>query len=251
MNDAKDANSADSGSRYLRLPWPLVAAALFGILVIVLAAGLFANRYLRPQVGLVPTEVPVAAPAATATSPPATAVPATPVVALARTPLVIGTVTVPTETPGRGALTPTATEALRIGTATPAARPTLDPLLVAEVANGYEQYWQIRSKALLELDKSQLSQAMAGDHLSNITQLIDELAQEKRAIKTDVDHEYSVVQITGDSAQLVDDYISNSLYVDPITRQPLTAPASDELRVLYRLNKFDGKWKVVDSVRAE
>ena len=35
-----------------------VAAILFGVLVVLLAAGLYANRNLRPQVGLVPTPVP-------------------------------------------------------------------------------------------------------------------------------------------------------------------------------------------------
>jgi hypothetical protein len=66
-----------------------------------------------------------------------------------------------------------------------------------------------------------------------------------------VQHKYQVVSIKGDTAQLIDDYISNSIYIDPVTQQPLSEPVADELRVLYRLMKIDGVWKVVDSARAE
>ena len=84
-----------------------------------------------------------------------------------------------------------------------------------------------------------------------MTRRIDELRSENRAIKTDVDHEIHIVQVSPDAARVVDDYISNTIYVDPITKQPLSEPASDELRVLYQLQKLDGTWKVVDSVSAD
>src|SRR5439155_17472354 len=60
MDDAHDAETEPTP--YMRIPWPLVAVALLGILAVVLAAGLLANRYLRPQVGLVPTPLAAAAP---------------------------------------------------------------------------------------------------------------------------------------------------------------------------------------------
>jgi hypothetical protein len=134
--------------------------------------------------------------------------------------------------------------------ATPSTPPTLDSVLVAEVGKAYEQYWQIRTHALLELDKTHLSEAMGGDHLNSVSQRIDELRTENRAIKTNVDHDFTVVQVSGNAAQIVDDYISDSIYVDPATQRPLSEPASDELRVLYRLSRSEGTWKVVDSVRA-
>ena len=59
MDDAHDAEPEKSP--YLRLPWPLVTAALAGVLLLALAVGLLANRYLRPQVGVVPTPLPLAA----------------------------------------------------------------------------------------------------------------------------------------------------------------------------------------------
>src|SRR5467141_3378322 len=71
MKDAQDANAErDQPRRYLRLPSPLVAAGLVALLAVVFGIGLYANRNLRPQVGLVPTTEP-----ALASAPPATATP--------------------------------------------------------------------------------------------------------------------------------------------------------------------------------
>jgi hypothetical protein len=134
---------------------------------------------------------------------------------------------------------------------TPVAQPTLDPVLVAEVTKAFDQYWQVRSQALMDLDKSHLAEIMAGDHLAMMSQRINQLREENRAIKTDVDHEIRVLSVSMSTAQVFDDYISNTVYVDPVTAQPLSQPASDELRVVYRLEKSDGRWKVIDSVIAD
>jgi hypothetical protein len=231
----------------MRLPWPLVAVGLLALLVVVFGVGLFANRYLRPQVGLVPTSEPAVIAAglpATSTPQVATAVP-TPAPTLVVQAPVVAIATSVAATP-----VPTSTPSASISVTT-SPRPTLDTSLVAEVTDAYEEYWQIRSQAFLDLDKTHLGEIMSGDHMDMLGQRIDELRTENRAIKTDVDHQFHVVQVTADAAQIIDDYISNSIYVDPVTKLPLTEPAADELRVLYRLNKVDGKWRVVDSVRAD
>ena len=250
MDDAHDAEPEQSP--YLRLPWPLVAGGLAGVLVLALAAGLFANRYLRPQVSVVPTPIsPVAAaPPPAPTSVPAPTVAPTPTPAPAATPVALATAAAPTATaqPAIAAVSPnTAVTSIP----TPSVRPTFDALSVAEVGKAYDDYWQVRSQALLELDKSHLDEVMARDRLDSVARLIDELRSENRAIKTAVDHDYRVVQLVGDDAQVFDDYISDSVYVDPVTQQPLSEPTSDELRVIYRLSRLDGKWKVVDSVQAD
>jgi hypothetical protein len=133
----------------------------------------------------------------------------------------------------------------------PTALPGLDPAMASEVIQAYESYWRVRGQALLDLDATHLNEVMAGDHLEGVTKRIDELRNEGRAIKTDVQHQYQLISLKNNTAQIVDDYISNSIYVDPITQQPLSDPVADELRVLYQLNKMDGTWKVVDSVGAE
>jgi hypothetical protein len=243
MDDVQDAEPEPSP--YLRLPWPLVATALVGVLALALAIGLLANRYLRPQVEVAPTPIAVAV-APVATPAPAPTAEPTRTIAPTSTPLVV------TAAPTASPLTVTVTlTTAPTTTATPAARPTFDALLVAEVGKAYENYWQVRTQALLELDKTHLDEVMAGDHLGSVAQRIDELISENRAIKTDVDHDFRVVQVAGDDAQVLDDYISDSVYVDPATQLQLSNPTSDELRVLYRLSRFDGKWKVVDSVRAD
>ena len=45
----------DDSSPYLRLPLPIVAGGLLAFVVLVVVVGLFANRNLRPQPGLVAT----------------------------------------------------------------------------------------------------------------------------------------------------------------------------------------------------
>jgi hypothetical protein len=251
MTDARDAKGEDSGHAYVRLPWPLVAAGLFGVLVLVLAAGLFANRYLRPQVGLVPTEVPLAAPPA---STPLTVAAVTSTVAATstpgteRTPLIIFP---PAATPEPTTLpTPSVapTAAASLSAATP--RPTVSPELAAEVGDAYKQYWEIRAEALFALDTSRLQDVMAGDHLVAVERFISELQSEHHAIQTEVDHNYAIVRASQDEAEIADTYTDSSVYVDAMTHQIIGSPTNDVLREQYRMNRIDGTWRVVSLVRA-
>src|SRR5947209_9787336 len=242
MNEAPDGEREPAG--YVRLPWPVVGAGLFVLLVGLLGFGLFANRNLRPQAAAAPTPATAVAPLTltpTVARVIADAPTATPI-ALTPTP-----VSRPTTSPGQ--TTGSASEPPSVET--PSALPSVDPSLVPDISRAYEKYWHIRAQALLDLDKEHLTEAMGGDHLASTAQLIDELRTENRAIKTDVDHDYRVVEATGGAAQVFDDYLSNSFYVDPSTEDAITQPASDELKVFYKMVKLNGEWKVVDSVRAD
>ena len=246
---------------HLRLPWPLVAGALVGVLAIALVAGVYANRNLRPQpVAVAAAATPTPLPAASTpvqptraptpvpdTAPPQALPTPAPVVTVAITPLIVGTLA-PRPNNGPQPVLPTPPAS---APPAPSILPTVDPLLVAELSRVYERYWQVRSQALFDLDKSHLDEVMAGEHLGSIAKRVDELIAEKRAIKTDVDHQYQVVQADNDTAHIFDDYISNSFYVDPVSHEPLSEPGADELQVLYEVRKLNGDWKVVDSVRAE
>src|SRR5438034_8991722 len=160
MNDAHDADAeTEQTTHYMRLPWPLVAFGLVALLAVVLGIGLFANRYLRPQVGLVPTAEPAVVAAVPVTSTPQvpTAVP-TPA-----PPLVVHAPVVATATP----LPPTvgATSVPQaVPSATPSALPTVEPALADEVGRAYVMFWRVRSQALLELDPSHLTASMDGDY---------------------------------------------------------------------------------------
>ncbi len=248
MKDAQDANAErDQATKYMRLPWPLVAAGLVALLAVVFGVGLYANRNLRPQVGLVPTSEPalVAAPPATPTPQVATAMPT-----LAPTIIAQATAVSATATPPPPSVASTSAP-LVVGSPTPAAFPTVEPALADEVGQAYVLFWRVRSQALLELDTSQLSGVMDGDYLTNINGLVNELRSENRAIKTQVRLNYTVIQATLDSAIVVDNFEDNSVYVKVGTEEPLSEPTADQLKVMYRLRMFPDGWKVVDSVRSE
>jgi len=247
MKDAQDADAEmDQPTRYMRLPWPLVALGLIVLLAVVFGVGLYANRYLRPQVGPVPTSEPAvaAAPPTTATPQVATAAPTpAPTVVVQATALATAIPPPPTAAPTDVTLV--------VVSPTPSALPTVEPALADEVGRAYVMFWRVRSQALLELDPSHLSDVMGGDYLTNVTQRIDELRAEGRAIKTQVMLNYTVVEASTDSASVVDYFKDNSVYVKIDTEEPLSTPTADQLNVLYRLRKFSDVWKVVDSVRSD
>ncbi len=246
MKNEQDADAnKDQPTHYMRLPWPLVAAGVVALLAVVFAIGLYANRNLRPQVGLVPTTEPTAVaapPAATATPQVATAIPA------AAPTLVVQVIA--TATPPQPTAAPTSAP-LVVASPTPPALPTVEPALADEVGRAYVMFWRVRSQALLELDSSRLAATMDGDYLTNTENLVDELRAENRAIKTQVVLNYTVFQATSESAIVVDYFEDNSVYVKIGTEEPLSEPTADQLRVMYRFMKFPDGWKVVDSVRSE
>jgi hypothetical protein len=224
MDDPREPKG--DSSHYVRLPWPVVAAGIFGVLAIILAIGLYANQNLRPQVQIVATSTPVAvintptlAAAAVATPP------------SAPTPLLL--------------VGPTPTPPVRVETASPTASSTVNPALAEQVGRAYENYWQVRAEALFRLDDSKLSEVMDGDHLRSVEDLISELRSEGRAIETNVQHSYTVVEATIDSAKVTDSYVSNSVYVDPTNHVALSEPAGDRVRELYELKRVGGSWKVM------
>jgi hypothetical protein len=258
MNEPQDTEQAPAPTPYLRLPVPLVTAALVVFLGLLLGLGLYANANLRAQGIVVPTAVATAAvpsAAATVAQTPATSIPAPalpPTASPAPTQAVLATpVPSATKVPPVIVLA-TMTPATELaGTVVAPPSPTVYPALAAEVSLAYEHYWQVRADALLHLDKTHLTEAMEGDHLASTSHLIDELRDENRAIQTSVDHDYHVIEATNTSASVFDDYLSSSFYIDPVTLAPISQPASDELRVLYRFQQFDGVWKVVDSISAD
>jgi hypothetical protein len=244
MDDGREPES-DGRSPYLRLPWPLVAAILFGVLAVLLALGFYANRNLRPQVGLSATPAPSAfsvAVAATATPPPV----ATP----APTSLGVVTLVSPTEASAAATAIPSPTLALAAIPA-PTALPTVEPVLADEVGKAYVTYWRVRSQALLELDPVHLPDVMDGEYLNQFETQLKSLQMQGRAIKTQVTLNYVVVQASNETATIHDRVEDDSFYVVPGTQDPLTPPANDVLRLELKLRKSEGSWKVIDSVSAD
>jgi hypothetical protein len=235
MNEGPEAQREPAG--YIRLPWPVVGAALFVVLAGLLAFGLFANRNLRPQAAAVPTASLSELPTPTSLA----------VVLPTRvnTPAALPTVA-PTQT--HAAVTQPSATAIAPPAATP--RPTVSPELAAEVSSAYQQYWQVRAEALYELDDSRLQEVMAGDHLAAAEDLIRQLRSEGRAIRTDVTHKYVVLEATQNRAQIADEYTDDSIYVDMTSRQNLTEPVGALVKEQYQMDKIEGSWRVVSLVRS-
>jgi hypothetical protein len=166
-----------------------------------------------------------------------------------------------TPTPGQTPLvlvldaTPTATTA--VVTSPPAPTPglkplpTVEPALAAEVSQAYENFWQVTSQALLELDTTHLQDVMDGDYLAAISDRISELRAEGKAIKTHVILNYAVLSATQDIATVVDDFEDDSVYVRIGTDEPISEATADQVRTVYKLSKSSGVWKVIDSVRSQ
>jgi hypothetical protein len=227
MAETRDPDSEHSP--YMRLPWPAVAVGVFLVLAGVLGLGVYANQNLRgqPSGRIPPTATAAAATAATPT--PAAAV------LIQSTSLVMQIATrQPTKVPSE-TLSPL----------------TLNPSLIEEVGRAYERYWQVRAEAVLVLSDTRLREVMDGDHLTSVEQLIQELRAEGRAIESSVEHSYTVVEATKDYATVTDSYISNSVYVDAVSRVALSQPTADRLSELYTLSHASGSWKVVSLVNLE
>jgi len=162
--------------------------------------------------------------------------------------------------------TPLATSASVATTAAPAAvtaagmtptpLPTVAPELNAEVSAAYLNYFQVSGDALLALDTAPLPQVAAGQVLAGLQQQIESDRAQGRAIETNVQHDFVVLSVQGDTATVADRYRDSSIFVDPVTHEPLpgqVAPASaDEaplIKVVYHLQRIDGSWKVVEGAR--
>lgn len=224
----------DAPSPYMRLPAPVVAVALLILLGAALGIGLYANSNLRQPGVVVPTP-----PAAV---PPTIAPPTqTPQPTVVPTPLIV---VIPTATP-----MPTSVPTV-IPTVEPTTTPTVSPEEAKEIGDAYQTYWQVRAEALYDLDTSHLPDVMAGEHLADAEDLIAQLRNEGRAIETKVSHKYVVFQATDTTAKIADQYVDDSIYIDPTSHAELSQAQGGTLLEQYDMEKIDGTWKVVSLVRA-
>ncbi len=245
-----DDEAPEADSRYLKLPWQLVAGALFAVLAAALGVGLIASRNLREQL-VVPT----------ATAVPIAAVSVTPTIVATSTRAPTATVqpsAEPSTTPAvRASATPIAGTSVAATGATTSPVATVDPAVAAEVGKAYEAYWQVRAQALLALDATDLSRVAAGDELAALERGIDRLRGQGQAVRTSVDHNYRVISASENTARVFDTYVDDSLFVDASTQQPLPGqdvsgdPANRTVREIYDLQRTDPAWRVIHAARTD
>jgi len=283
--EAELAGGAGEPARGL-LPWPVAAAAVLGVLALMLGLGLWANQSLRPSVGVIPaaqllrTATPgsatagapvtsTAAPApTTAAAVSATLLPTTGPPVAAASPVAMATqvsapappVAVP-PAPSTAAPAPTPPPAPVVAaspsTTAPSPRPTVDPVLAAEVGKAYERYWDVRAEALYNLDTTHLGEVSDGEEQAAVASGVEILRAQNKALKTDVEHDYRVISSSADTAEIYDQYVDNSVFVDVNTQavvrlddQQGTNVTFATVRVIYELRKFSNTWKVVSGAAA-
>ncbi len=140
---------------------------------------------------------------------------------------------------------------------TPTPWPTVPPELNAEISAAYLNYFQVRGDALLALDSAPLSQVAANGELTALQKNIENDRAQGRALETNVQHEFVVLSVQGNEAVVADRYRDSSIFVDPVTHEPLpgqVVPASADVapvvKVVYHLQRIDGIWKVLGGERA-
>lgn len=216
MGESRDGMNRErnSGQPYWR-----VALILLGVIVLVLAAAFLLNRRLRSPVGI--------APAATAR---------------------------PTRTsgPSPGTTPPTVAPTTPSATSTATGTPTLPPSPRQQVIQAYRQYWQVYSRALYTLDTSQVHTVAVDGELVRIKAEVAGFRKQDRAVHVRVTHHYLIVSITGDRARLYDEQLDRSFLINPITKEPHTAPNNGHReKDIYFLRKIGGVWKVTKSLRQQ
>ncbi len=248
--------TGDGEGGYLQLPWQLVAGGILLVLVVALLVGLIANENRRQQL-VVPTATatvlaaaasPVVVRTATATTAAATVTASAPTVSAVVSPSAAAPAVA---TRGAAGTTTPLPQAVATALVSPSALPTVDAGLAEEVSQAYQRYWQIRAEAFFALDTSRLNEVMAGEHLDAVLAQIQTLRAQGRALVTDVQHHFAVLEATHDHAWVGDNYVTNSVFVDSQTRTQLNEPGGGSIQEYYELARIEGEWKVVSLARKD
>jgi hypothetical protein len=103
----------------------------------------------------------------------------------------------------------------------PVSAPTVDPVVAAEVQQAYAHYWTQRALAFRDLDPGLLGDVAADGELAALTNTIEQLQSEGRAVQTDVIHYVVALPTAPGEAVITDEYEDQSIYVDPETKAPI------------------------------
>lgn len=222
-NDTRDEQTAAQPMTRRERPYWVTAVAIIAVVAVIVVGGVWLANRFRPQVSVEPAP-PLPAAVAT-TAPRVTQAPAAKVaVAAAVTP------------------TPTLPGGLRIGNSP----------LEREIEAAYLRYWDVLAQAYFDLDGSHLTEVMAGEELRQTQEQIQQLKSQGRAAKVDVVHQMAFVKVAPESAQLYDQYLNRSVFLDTVTKEELkTSQPPTKEKLLFSMEKRDGQWKVVEGVRHE
>lgn len=150
---------------------------------------------------------------------------------------------------------PTTTATVTVPTANPtASQPTATPTasVEEEVIAAYLGYWERYAEAMLTLDATVVAELAAEEELQRVRGDVEMLRSQGVAARVVLEHNPVVIEASDTSAIIFDEMTNNSFYVDPETLQPEEGEGSGEtLRDTFFLEKVDGRWIVIRSVRQD
>ncbi|MBE0611105.1 MAG: hypothetical protein IH609_17110 [Dehalococcoidia bacterium] len=147
--------------------------------------------------------------------------------------------------------TPTTTAVVPTPTAT-VAQPTPTVSVEEEVIAAYLAYWERYAEAMLTLDPTVVADVASDEELRRVQGDVEMLRAQGVAARVVLEHNPVVIEASATAAIILDEMTNNSFYVDPETLQPEEGEGSGEtLRDTFFLEKVDGRWIVVRSVRQD
>jgi len=129
-------------------------------------------------------------------------------------------------------------------------RTTVDFRVEQAIWQAYEEFWDMRSNALSQLNVSLVEPRMAGPALDRERVAIDQMRADGQAYMADIEHRAQVLEAAADEGVVYDPYLDRSYYVDVASKQRIGGDADPKtIEIAYRLQPVDGVWKVTDAVR--
>lgn len=230
-DDADDSNPPPATNSKKPFSYWVIGALLLAIIVVLTGAAFALNSAIRPKVGTVAVataNVPVQPTASPTSSQQLTSAPTSR----------LGT------SPVLAAATAT------VETAPGASATQQDPKQA--VATAYLHYWDVYNQALYDLNTAPLSQVMAGQELARVQAQVQGLRADNHAVKSDIQHQFVVVNANRSTAAVQDQLVVKSFQIDFGTKQALQSPgAGIRETVACQLERQNGTWKVVSVVRVE
>lgn len=148
--------------------------------------------------------------------------------------------------------TPTATATSNPNQTPTAPQPTATPDAEGEVIAAYLRYWDLYADAVLHLEATLVADVASDEELQRVRDDVEMLRSQGVAARVVLEHNPVVIEASATSATVLDEITNNSFYVDPETLEPQEGEGSGEtLTDTFFLEKVDGQWIVVRSVRQE
>lgn len=145
--------------------------------------------------------------------------------------------------------TPTASPS---ATATGTVPPTATVSIGDEVIESYLAYWELYAAAVLDLNADLVADVAGPEELTRVRDEVEKLRAQGVALRVVIEHNPVVVESSNTTAVVYDEMTNNSFYVDPVTKEPPEAQGTGEmLKDTFFLEKVDGQWTVIRSVRQQ